>query len=198
MGHTFSAKSICYKEAIMGIRIFALGLIVVGTGAIAAEMPDMKPGLWENSMQYQTDNGEMERAMAQAKEQLEQQMQNMPPEHRERMEAMMSERGMDFDFSQHTFKDCLTEEDIQEADFDLTDEDSDCDQEVVSQSASRVVIEFTCRGEGAESGRGEINFHSDEHYTGTFEVSTDINGKPTTLTMQNEGRWVAADCGSTR
>src|ERR1044072_8493259 len=49
----------------------------------------MKPGLWELKHQMKSSDGETERAMAQA----QQQMANMPPEQRKMMQEMMAKQG---------------------------------------------------------------------------------------------------------
>lgn len=163
--------------------------------ALAADYPDMKAGLWEHNIELKTDTGELERSLAEARKQMQEQMKNMPPAQRKMMEDMLAESGMNLEFGNIKQKMCVTEEQIREAEFDFSDEN--CDQEIISQSSKKIELEFTCGGSsGIGKGRGEIQFHNDEHFTGEFEFNTEMNGKPTELTMNQEGRWLGADCGS--
>lgn len=169
-------------------------LLFSGT-ALAAEYPDMKAGLWEHNVELKTDTGELEKKLAEARKQMQEQMKNMPPAQRKMMEDMLADSGMDLAFGNIKQKMCVTEEQIREAEFDFSDEN--CDQEIISQTSQKIELEFSCAGSGGMGkGRGEIQFHSDEHYTGQFEFNTEMDGKPTELTMKQDGRWLGADCGS--
>lgn len=163
--------------------------------AMAADYPDMKAGLWEHNVELKTDTGELERKLAEAKKQMEEQMKNMPPAQRKMMEDMLADSGMDMEFGNIKHKMCVTEEQVREADFDFSDDD--CEQKIISQSSSNIEIEFSCAGDSnMGKGRGEIQFHSDEHYTGEFEFNTEMNGQATELTMNQDGRWLGSDCGA--
>ncbi|MDQ2075100.1 DUF3617 domain-containing protein [Marinimicrobium sp. ABcell2] len=167
-----------------------VGLAFASGPLFANEFPNIKPGLWEHKVEMESEGGELEEAMAEARQQMEQQMADMPPAQREMMEQMMEEQGMSFDLSDQRFESCVTEEQAQAGEFDIADED--CDQNIITQSDERIEMEFACPD--GERGRGEMVMHSDEHYTGDFQLETDMEGKPVTLNLRQEGRWLQEDC----
>ncbi|HKK19540.1 MAG TPA: DUF3617 domain-containing protein [Opitutales bacterium] len=191
----FINKVFIHKETAMklfsAIPISSL-LLFIGT-ALAADYPDIKPGLWEHNVEWSTDTGELERSMAEARNQMQKQMKDMSPAQRKMMEDMLAESGMDLGLDNVTRKVCVTEEEIRRAELDFSAEE--CDQKILSQTSRKIEIEFSCEtSSGISKGRGEILLHNEEHYTGQFEFNTEMNGEPTKLTMDQEGRWLGADC----
>jgi uncharacterized protein YneF (UPF0154 family) len=174
--------------------ILGVGLAVVASPLFANEYPNIKPGLWEHRVEMESEGGELEAAMEEARQQMEQQMGDMPPAQREMMEQMMDEQGMSFDLSDQRFQSCVTEEQAQSGEFEIADEE--CEQTTISQTDERIEMEFTCPD--GERGRGEMVMHSDEHYTGNFQLETDMEGQAVTMNLRQEGRWVQEDCGDVR
>jgi len=191
----FINKVFIHKETAMKLfsAIPISSLLLFISTALAADYPDIKPGLWEHNVEWSTDTGELERGMAEARNQMQKQMKDMSPAQRKMMEDMLAESGMDLGLDNVTRKVCVTEEEIRRAELDFSAEE--CDQKILSQTSRKIEIEFSCEtSSGISKGRGEILLHNEEHYTGQFEFNTEMNGEPTKLTMDQEGRWLGADC----
>lgn len=182
-------KITSYRRLILGVAFLASSLLA--TSALAADFPDIKPGLWDQRMAIESEGGELEQAMAQAKEAMEAQLANMPPEQRQMMEQMMTDQGFSFDLSDQRFQSCVTEEQVEAGELNFTEED--CDETIVSRDDKRIEVEFVCPETGR--GRGEMTLHNDAHYSGQFQLETEMEGQPLTLNLQHEGRWVQDDCG---
>jgi len=169
--------------------LFAVSLLANNT--LAADFPNIKPGLWDQRMAIESEGGELEQAMAQAKRELEQQLASMPADQREMVEQMMSDQGFSFDLSDQRFQSCVTEEQVEAGELNFTEEE--CDETIVSRNDKHIEVEFVCPDSGR--GRGEMTLHSDAHYTGQFQVETEMEGQPVTLNLRHEGRWLQDDCG---
>lgn len=178
-----------YRRLALGLTFLASPLLV--NSVTAADFPDIKPGLWDQRMAIESEGGELEQAMAQAKLEMEQQMANMPPEQRQMMEQMMMDQGVSFDLSDQRFQSCVTEEQVEAGELNFTEDE--CNETIVSRDDQHIEVEFECPETGR--GRGEMTLHSDAHYTGEFQVETEMEGRPVTLNLRHEGRWVQDDCG---
>jgi hypothetical protein len=73
-----------------------------------------------------------------------------------------------------------------------------CKQEVIKRSASTMQFKFTCAGQPPTSGEGEVTFSSPTAYTSKSIVNTSVEGKPERMTMDQSGKWLAADCGAVK
>jgi len=148
------------------------------------------PGLWEHSMTFKTQSGEMEKAMAE----MQKQLAAMPPEQRKQMEQMMAGRGMSTGPKGTSYKVCLTKEEAaRQAAPKMAD--ANCNQEVVQRSAQGMKVKWTCGGQNPSSGEGEITFKSDKAYSGKADVTSTVKGKPETTHIEQSGQWLSADCG---
>jgi hypothetical protein len=171
------------------MKSFSLAIMVMLLSASAlAASPNLKPGLWEHTVNMTSESGEVGAAMKQMQEQLAQ----MPPEQRQMAEQMMAAQGITFGPRGSTIKVCLTAEDIAKS---VLPHDDDCQQDIVEQTAKRWRVKFHCPGNPPTSGEGEVVFHSDTHYTGKATLETQVNGKPERMTMEQTGKWLSADCG---
>jgi hypothetical protein len=56
----------------------------------------------------------------------------------------------------------------------------------------------TCGGQPPTSGEGEVTFSSPTAYTSKSIVNTSVEGKPERMTMDQSGKWLAADCGAVK
>lgn len=150
----------------------------------------MKPGLWEHSVAIKSQSGEVEKAMAQMKKQ----MDSMPAEQRKMMEEMMAKQGMGISNKGSTVKVCISKEQADKLDIPQ-DHDGNCKHEVVKRSAKSIKMKFTCTGESASSGEGEFTLTSSTSYLGKAVVETQTRGKKERMQMNQSGTWLAADCG---
>lgn len=173
---------------------------------------DMQPGLWENSFKMTGEsnkelqsiqNDQMKKAM----EEMKKQLANMPPEQRKQMEAMMAQSGVKIEgdsiqihndavkiSSEGTkVKQCITQAEIDRGDF--PDDDENCKSTLKQITKNHFKAIHKCTGENPSHGESEIVFDSKRHYSGTGIMTQTIDGKPHTLEVEMEGKWISNDCG---
>jgi len=158
--------------------------------AFSASAQSMKPGLWEHSFTMKSQSGQMEKGMAE----MQKQLAAMPPEQRKMMEQMMAKNGVGMGTRANTAKVCISPE--QAARMDLPQQDGQCKQDVTQRSGSTMKFKFSCAGQPPTSGEGEVTFSSPTSYSSKSVVNTVIEGKPERMTMDQIGKWLAADCGA--
>ena len=177
----------------MKISMFLVVFVLLTTALTAsADTPAMKPGLWQNHMEFKTESGELEKQMAQMRQQLEQ----IPEAQRKMMQNMMESQGLNFDFSNQTFKSCLSKERAEQGDFSLS-ENNDCRKTGLEKRGGETVLSFSCDSKNSQS-TGTVTFHSDAHYSGQSQTTTKINGKPEEITIAHKGEWIGSDCGTVK
>ena len=163
---------------------------LLSAAAAGAGAQTQSPGLWENTIAFKSQSGEMEKAM----EQMQKQLAAMPPDQRKQMEQMMASRGMSMGAKGTTVKVCVTPEDIARRSGPKMG-NGNCTQDVVERSSSTMKVKWQCTGANPSNGEGEISFSSDKAYTGKAVVTTTSRGKPETMNIEQSGHWLAADCG---
>ena len=166
----------------------AAALVLVGACASAQTQA---PGLWEHSFTIKSQNGEMEKAMAD----MHKQLASMPPEQRKAMEQMMAGRGAGVGPKGNTFKACVSKEEAARQTGPQLAE-GNCTQQIVQRNAATMKVKWECTGREPSSGEGEVTFKSDKAYTGRSVVTSTVQGKPEKMTIEQAGQWVAADCGA--
>ena len=169
------------------LALVAASLALTTLGASAQSM---KPGLWEHSFTMKSQSGQMEKGMAD----MQKQMASMPPEQRKMMEQMMAKNGVGMGAKANTVKVCISPE--QAARMDIPQQDGHCKQDITQRSGSTMKFKFSCAGQPPTSGEGEITFSSPTSYSSKSVVNTAVEGKPERMTMDQTGKWLAADCGA--
>jgi len=160
--------------------------------AACAQAQTQAPGLWEHSFTMKSQGGEMERAQAE----MHKQMAAMPPEQRQKMEAMMASRGVKMGASGTSLKFCLSKEQAAKpAEPRMT---GDCTQSDVKRSGNTMSYKFACTKPQPVSGEGQVSYVSDKAYNGTSSMTTQVKGQPQQMTMEMSGKWLAADCGDVK
>lgn len=177
-------------------RITALALLSGVTLATAtAHAQSIKPGLWEMS-QKMGGNAQMDQAMAQ----MQQQMASMSPAQRKQMEDLLAKQGMGMPAQGSgggmTMKVCITPEMAAKQDMPMQGE-GECTQTVTSRSANALKMNFVCQKPPA-SGEGTYTFSGDTAYTMKMVMNTTHQGKPRTTTMNGQGKWLSASCGTVK
>lgn len=167
-------------------------LVVVGAwsawDAHAQAGGKMKPGLWEVTARVQGGGGDLASAMAMA----QQQMQNLPPEQRAQLEAMMKGRGVALGPQGNTVRVCVTKEQAERE--ELPQAQEGCTQQ--GQRSGKVFrYTFSCRTEPPMSGEGEYTLTSATSASGRTVVRTVVGGRSETVNVENSSTWLAADCG---
>lgn len=163
-------------------------------GLAFAQAHSIKPGLWEVTHQAAGGNAKMDEAM----KRMEQQVANMPPEQRKKMEEMMARRGVGLaGFAPgggSVFKVCISKEMAARRQMPMQQR-GDCTQNVTSQSASGMHMQFSCKTPPIQ-GEGDFTFSGDSAYQMTMTTTAQIHGKAETTSMNASGKWLSADCGT--
>ena len=159
---------------------------------LAAGAQTQAPGLWEHAFTLKSAGGEMERAMAEMKKQ----MDAMPPEKRQQVEQMMASRGVKMGAHGGSGKVCLTKEQAARPAEPKVPEG--CTQQVDQRSARSVKFHFECTKPSVSRGDGEMTYLSEKAYTGKMNITGEMGGKPQQVSMDMTGKWLGADCGDVK
>lgn len=163
--------------------------------ATAASAQSIKPGLWE-VQQKMGGQPQMDQAMAQ----MQKQLAGMSPAQRQQMEAMLSQQGMTLPSvgtgAAMALKVCITPDMAQRSELPAQTQ-GDCSSSVTSRSGNTVKMRFVCKNPPS-SGEGTYTFSGDTAYNMKMLVRTTHQGQPTSMTMDGQGKWLAADCGTVK
>jgi hypothetical protein len=132
--------------------------------------------------------------------QMQQQMASMPPAQRKQMEDMLAKQGMSMPKAGSggamAMKVCITPEMAAKQDMPMQTE-GDCTTTITSRSATALNMSFVCRNPPS-SGEGSYTFSGDTAYTMKMQMKTTHQGKPQNMTMDGQGKWLAASCGNVK
>ena len=170
----------------------ALAVLAAATFTAGASAQNLKPGLWEITNSMKSSSGEMEKAQAQA----QQQMKNMPPEQRKMMEEAMAKHGMKMGAGGPggtSVRMCMTKEMVERN--EIPAQKGDCKTTRQQRSGNTIKMAYTCTNPPS-SGEGEYTVVSPEAYTTRMTMHSTSQGKPETINMNGSGKWIATDCGS--
>jgi hypothetical protein len=176
----------------MKVRYVLAVLAVTWCAGAAAQ--NMKPGLWEVTNNVKSSGGEMDKARAQA----QQQMANMPPEQRKMMEETLAKHGATLGSAGPggiSVKMCMTREMVERN--EITPQRGDCKTTKQHRTGNTMKVAFTCTNPPS-SGDGQITFVSPEAYTMKMTVNSTVQGKTDTVNMDASGKWLSADCGTVK
>ncbi len=167
--------------------------LLVGATAVSAQ--SIKPGLWE--MQHKMGgNPQMDRAMAQ----MQQQMAAMSPAQRKQMEAMLGQQGVTMPApgagGGMALKVCITPEMAARSELPSQSE-GQCTSTVTSRSGNTLKMRFVCQNPPS-TGEGTYTFSGDTAYTMKMVMTTTRQGKPESMTLDGQGKWLAAGCGAVK
>lgn len=151
----------------------------------AADAFDIKPGLWEQTVTTEVTG------MPAMPQLTPEQLAQMPPAARARIEGMMQGGGQTI-----TTKVCHTRESLADA-RSYSRQDSTCTSKVNSMSATRVEVHTECTGRMKASGDFVVDRVDAEHtrMTGVFKGEGD---HPISSKMSIAGKWLSADCGDVK
>lgn len=177
-------------------RLLSMCDLVAVLALLAASGPalsqTMKPGLWELRQQPQQLDAKRQAQMEQA----QQKMAALPAEQRKMMEQMMASRGVNIDVAAGgavTIKACVSKEQAERNEPPLADQ-GQCSHQ--SQRSGNVIrTKFQCNEPAAE-GESEVTLNGSEGFSSKTRVTQQSKGKPETMTIQGEARWLGADCGT--
>jgi hypothetical protein len=72
-----------------------------------------------------------------------------------------------------------------------------CTSTVTSRSGNTLKMRFVCQNPPS-TGEGTYTFSGDTAYTMKMVMTTTRQGKPESMTMDGQGKWLAAGCGSVK
>jgi len=147
----------------------------------AAEPMDLKLGLWETTVTTNISGSLMSEST----------LKQMSPEQRARIEAAMKKRAADGPKA-HTTRTCLTKEKLNRP-FDKQGESGNgkCTNTVVTATRTVQDYKIQCTGPDARSGVMHMEAQSPERFKSTVKMTSSRS----TVNVELNGRWVAADCG---
>ncbi len=173
------------------MRCMLLLVLAAIGGAALAQGSGLKPGLWEVKMIQQTRDGkDMTAQMAAARSQMEQAMARMPPEQRQRMEAVMGGQGANAAGQRICISAAMAARDKP-----LIDPQSGCEPSTLTHSSStKLAFEFSCTANGvATTGTGESMIAGDTITMLVDKTVTDSHGRHT-MHSETQMKYVGQDC----
>lgn len=170
-------------------------LLCVFTASTIAHAQSTKPGLWDIT-QKMGGNAEMDKAMAQ----MQQQMAGMSAAEKKMMQDMMAKQGMSMPAEGAgggmAMKVCITPEMAAKQDMPMQTE-GECTTTITSRSANTLKMNFVCKNPPS-SGEGTYTFSGDTAYTMTMLMKSTKQGKPVSTTLDGQGKWLSASCGTVK
>lgn len=170
-----------------------IGVACFSMLSLHAAAQTMKPGLWEINNKM---GGDMGAQMAAAQAQMQKQMASMSPEQRKQMEKMMGQQGVSMAPGAGggmAARVCISKE--MAARNEPPPQQGDCKQEQLQKTGNTTRFKYTC-SKPPSSGEGEVTMHSPESYTMKMKTTTQTKGKPESMTMEAQGKWLSNDCGT--
>ncbi len=172
-----------------------LALLSLALAAPLAWAQTTKPGLWE--IQHKMGGSpEMDKAMAE----MQKQLAAMPPEQRKAMQDMMGKQGgampMPAAGGGMAMKICITPEMAARNEMPRQTE-GDCTTTVTSRSGNSMKMKWVCT-QPPSTGEGTYTFMGDTAYTMKMTMTGQHQGKPQNMSMEGQGKWLSADCGTVK
>lgn len=167
------------------LRLLIPACLVLAVNAVHADSsPPIKPGLWQVHSERDVDGKAMPDMSAR--------LQDLPPAARERMEAMMKERGVDMGADGGAMKICLSKESLDAGQWQNTQ--SSCKTTYSSRSDKSWKWHSVCTQPAVESD-GEALFTDDKNYSVNTTMKMSMNGADRITHMKITSKWLGADCG---
>ena len=151
-----------------------------------AQAFEVKPGLWEHSIDLKSESGRLEIALELARTQ----MQLLPPAQRKVVEDTLAQQGIKADFVNQTFQNCITDEEAASGIFEFA-EDGGCEQTSVHTEGALTDISFTCA-----QGAGELTLINGTAYTGNSTMQLNFANVVENATATHTGRWIGESCAA--
>ena len=171
----------------------ALAAAAVTLTAWAGEQVNIgiEMGLWEVAAHGHTSGAALP-------PQMQEQLQHMAPEQRQRIEAAMqgamaeAQRG-------HVFRECVTPQRLSQG-LGKEDESAQCKASVVRNTRTEFEYRKVCSGGDGESHTEDAVFHmtDPQHIRGTVDVVVSGGARPMTIHQILEGKWVSSSCGNVK
>jgi len=169
------------RAARLALVLSALAVAIPSVGA--QTVPPIKPGLWEIKSEREVDG----KKAADPGEQ----MKNLPPEVRAKVEAMMKEKGVGMGEG-GVNRVCLSRESLDQGRWQ--GQSDNCKTDFTSRSTSSWKWRSVCTKPESESD-GEAVFANSENYTVRSDMKTKIQGQERLTRTLISARWMGNSCG---
>ena len=177
------------------IAITLSTLAILCAANASAQLPNIKPGLWQLDV---TVPGQAQgHPMAGYVEKMKSQMASLPPEQRKELEKSLADleaRGTEFTGNGLRTKECITKENI--AKFDLLGKKGpDSCTRNSSPTVGGVKVSMTCTQPQMKVDAA-IKFQGEKAYTfESLATVTGPDGKAMSQKSTGSGKWLGSDCG---
>ena len=177
-------------------RLLVVCAAVLPAVSALAQTPNIRPGLWEETVTIKMNGGQADAAM----EKMKARMATMTPEQRAAVEKMMASRGMGLSPSgaPNVVRVCYTKEQLARG-FNPT-RDQQCSRRNVSTSGNVTKYDFACTmaNQHNVTGHGTITTMGDSAFS--FASESDSTSDKGTMHMTNDiaGKFVSTDCGDVK
>jgi len=158
-------------------------LAIVLSPVQAQTAPPIKPGLWEIRSEREIDG--------QKAPDPSEQMKNLPPEVRAKVEAMMKEKGIGAGEGGMN-RVCLSRETLDQGQWQ--GQSDNCKTEFTTRSASSWKWRSVCTKPDSES-EGEARFTNNENYIVKTLMKTKVQGQDRLTRTTIQAKWAGGDCG---
>ena len=177
------------RRAAIGFALSAMAVSVsAGAGQPLNLAVDM--GLWQLTTQAQVSGV--------LSPQLQQNLQNMPPDQRARIQAAM-QAAMAAAQRAHVFRDCMTPKRWSRG-LDRDDQGGQCKSTLVSNTRTGFEYHRVCTATDGQGHTETIRFHmlDPHHVSGTVDVVQSRDGHPMTVHESVAGKWLGSSCAGVK
>jgi len=177
-------------------RLLVACAVALPAVSASAQAPQIRPGLWEETVKMKMGGGEADAAM----EKMQARLAAMPPDQRAAVEKMMAGRGLGLvpGGAANTVRVCYTKEQLARG--FTPGRDSQCTRKNVSTSGNVTRYDFACTTARNHSvvGHGTLTTMGDSAFA--FSSESDSTSDKGTMHMTNDiaGKFVSSDCGDVK
>lgn len=171
-----------------------LGALAITAVPVFAAGIGLKAGLWEVRLVKQTADGRDTSAqLAASLEHMKQEMASLPPEQRERMEAILKQNGVQG--SNGGFRICISPE-MAQRNAPPVDRNGHCQPASVQQHGSSTDYQFSCTTNGITmTGKGQAVMLGNVIKTHTEVTTRTASGATHETQNDSEMTYLGPDCG---
>lgn len=161
------------------IPVLLCSLLSLSTAWAAGQM---KPGLWEMTMQSDA-------------------LKNMPQIPPEQMEQM---RKMGVNVPQITnggmvTKVCITKQMADDYAPGMEQNETGCQSKNYQRSGNSYSVDIVCNGPDMKGqGKAKGSFNGDTSFTSSYDFKGTMDGEPFNQRQETKGKWLGADCGNVK
>ena len=166
--------------------LLAMLLLVFVNFLQAEAVKDIKPGLWEIQHQTSVDG--------QALPDMNKMLEQVPPEMRGQVQAMMAKNGAGMTNKGMTI--CITAEQIANQQYG-NDPKSKCQMTDMKNEGNVTHMKMLCskpKGEGETT----VTRLSPESWTSVSKMTMEEQGAPHTMNSEATAKWLSSDCGDVK